>query len=415
MKLCFKYIPKLSPIQNDIIRELEYHTTKLYNIVNYDLHKKEYKKYLENYYLYKSNYHSEYLHSHTYEYCLKVLDENWKSYFASKKDYDKHSEKYNGRPNAPKYKNQDKPNEIIFSNYAIRIEGKKIKLSLSKKMQEKFNVKSLNFVIFDRLQSIINYSKIKQIKIRKVRKEEKYEVIVIYDMRVVSEITEGNTNVMAIDLGLNNLAAIVNEKNTDHILIDGRKLKSKNRYLNEKIRRLESIEMKKVGSKKYKETKRIRKLRKYRENYIRTYLQKATKKVIEYGLKNGCKKIVIGDIRGIKKGMKGNRSFKEIPIEQFAKRIEYKAKIYGMEVVRINESYTSGVSSIDLDEITKENYQKSRRVKRGLYISKEGKKIKADIKGSIHILRKNNKSIPKLVELMKDKGYSRSPIKSLIA
>ena len=43
------------------------------------------------------------------------------------------------------------------------------------------------------------------------------------------------------------------------------------------------------------------------------------------------------------------------------------------------------------------------------------KKIKADIKGSIHILRKNNKSIPKLVELMKDKGYSRSPIKSLIA
>ena len=36
MKLAFKFKPNLSELQLNIINELSFHTTKLYNIINYD-------------------------------------------------------------------------------------------------------------------------------------------------------------------------------------------------------------------------------------------------------------------------------------------------------------------------------------------------------------------------------------------
>ena len=56
MKLSFKYSTKLNEKQIDIIEELSYHTTKLYNIVNYNLKEKEYKSYYDNNKLYSDNY-----------------------------------------------------------------------------------------------------------------------------------------------------------------------------------------------------------------------------------------------------------------------------------------------------------------------------------------------------------------------
>jgi len=50
------------------------------------------------------------------------------------------------KPQMPRYKNNGKI-QITFTKYAIRTEGRRIKLSISKKMQEKFKVKSLNFLI----------------------------------------------------------------------------------------------------------------------------------------------------------------------------------------------------------------------------------------------------------------------------
>ena len=85
--------------------------------------------------------------------------------------------------------------------------------------------------------------------------------------------------------------------------------------------------------------------------------------------------IVIGEIKDIKQKMQGNKRFVQMPIQTLVKKIEYKAKLEGIEVVKITEEYTSGVSSIDKEEIKKENYDKSRRIKRGLFKTEEGKII----------------------------------------
>ena len=86
--------------------------------------------------------------------------------------------------------------------------------------------------------------------------------------------------------------------------------------------------------------------------------------------------------------MKTNIYFLQLPIQRLVKTLIYQAKLEGIEVVKIGEKYTSGVSALDKEEITKENYNKKRRVSRGMFITNKGIKINADINGSLNILRK---------------------------
>ena len=171
-----------------------------------------------------------------------------------------------------------------------------------------------------------------------------------------------------------------------------------------------------VGSKKYKNTKRIKELYKKRKNYSKTYMHKVSKMIIDFAKENGCETIVIGDIKGIKQNMKNNKRFVEIPLQDLVEKIEYKAEKEGIEVEKITEEYTSGVSSIDKEEINRENYNKRRRIKRGLFKTNSGKIINADINGALNILRKYIKEIfsPNL-EIAMDIGREQRPIKKRVA
>ena len=114
--------------------------------------------------------------------------------------------------------------------------------------------------------------------------------------------------------------------------------------------------------------------------------------------------------------MKNNKRFVEIPLQDLVEKIEYKAEKEGIEVEKITEEYTSGVSSIDKEEINRENYNKRRRIKRGLFKTNSGKIINADINGALNILRKYIKEIfsPNL-EIAMDIGREQRPIKKRVA
>ena len=88
MKLAFKFKPNLSHKQLEIVEELSWHCSKLYNIVNYEIKNNEEVKpvytRLEN--NFKDNWHTEYLHSHNRQQLFKQLTQDWKSYFNSIKD-----------------------------------------------------------------------------------------------------------------------------------------------------------------------------------------------------------------------------------------------------------------------------------------------------------------------------------------
>ena len=112
--------------------------------------------------------------------------------------------------------------------------------------------------------------------------------------------------------------------------------------------------------------------------------------------------------------MNYNKNFVQVPIQRLAELISYKAKLQGIEVKFQEESYTSGCSALDLEAITKKNYNKSRRIVRGLFLSGYGL-INSDINGSLNILRKSEKCIPDLIKLKRDNGKLGSPKRIRVA
>ncbi|NME81583.1 RNA-guided endonuclease TnpB family protein [Clostridium sp. SM-530-WT-3G] len=412
MKLCFKFKPQINSKQLEIIEELSYHTTKLYNIINYDLRENGFKNYYDIEKQYKSNWHCDFLHSHTRQQMFKVLEQNWKSYFASIKDFRVNPSKYKGLPRPPKFKNTDKnKNEIIFTNLAIRYSDGILKLSLSKAIKSLFNVESLNFEVSKKLQNIINWYELQQARFNYDKIQKVWHLIIIYNK---NEVETTSNNVMSIDIGLDNLATITFKDGINQYIYCGKKLKSVNSYINKRISYLQSIEMKKVGSDKFKNTKEINKLRRYRNNYINDYLHKVSKNIIDKAIENNVSRIVIGKLKGVKQNMNFNKSFVQIPIQRLVELITYKAKLHGISIKLQEESYTSGCSAIDLEPITKKYYDKSRRIARGLFQSTYGI-VNADINGSLNILRKAEKCIPDLVNTMRDKGNWTHPQRIRVA
>ncbi|WP_255547727.1 RNA-guided endonuclease InsQ/TnpB family protein [Crassaminicella indica] len=313
MKLSFKFKPSFTIKQLNIIEELSFHTTKLYNIVNYELRENGFKSYVDIEKMFKSNWHCDFLHSHTRQQTFKVLEQNWKSYFTSIKDFKANPHKYNGLPKPPKFKNiQNRKNEIIFTNLAIRFKENTLMLSLSKAIQKMFEVESLNFEVSNKLQSLINFNKLQQVRIKWDNSLKQWYLIIIYNKQELEPVN--NTNIMAIDLGLDNLATLTFKDGNETYLFCGKKLKGINAFVNKKIAYYQSIEMKKIGSDKFKNTKMINSLRRYRNNYVNDYLHKTSKNIINKALEHKVKKIVIGKIKGIKQNMNYNKSFVQIPI-----------------------------------------------------------------------------------------------------
>jgi len=416
MKLSFKFYPQLNNLQLSIIEELSFHTTKLYNIANYECREHGFKSYYDLEKMFKSNWHNEFLHSHTYQQLLKVLEQDWKSFFQSSKDYKANPHKYKGVPQHPKYKNlKRRKNQIIFTNLAVRVKNNVLLLSLSKKIQSMFNVKSLNFVLPESVQKHINMDALQQIRIIWDNSKKSWCLIIIYTVDE-QNLTKNFHNIMAIDLGLDNLCAITFKDSKEQFLINGKPLKSKNSYYNKKIARLTSVAMKQTGSAKFKRTKRILKLQKKRNNYINNYLHKVSRLVINLSLEHKCHTIVIGDLEDIKQ-CSHIKGFVQIPVQRLVEQIKYKAQLVGIEVKLQKEYYTSGVSAYDLEPITKKYYNKNRRIKRGLFKTKQGYLVNSDINGSLNILRKYVKDnvVPIPILRWRNNGILDMPVRIRVA
>ena len=205
MKLSFKYcINEVSDVKINIVKDLIWHVEKVMNTLMYELKEKQriidfnnslnilsskiYSEYRLN------NWHSKYLHSHMLQEAIISVLSSQKSYIELKKIYDKDKNKLKGKPNVPKYRNKGK-SEIVFTKYAIRVEGNVIKLSLSRDMQSKYQVKSLNFLIARKLKKLVNFESIKMIKIKLVG--EKVELNMIYE-KAEKKLDETYTNICLI-------------------------------------------------------------------------------------------------------------------------------------------------------------------------------------------------------------------------
>ena len=409
MSLVYKYYGNFTAKENYMFRQLVFNSSMIYNKVNWYFFKNGFDSKLQPQIVRKLSYEDQNGKYFTTQECGKIVDgliNDWKSFFAAIKEYKKNPKKFTGKPRRPKcQKVKDKMNEVTFdektisglsgvknnkSNVKEVIKNNKISFSLSKKAKRKFKMKNLevnlsNFKFPKGLNK--NLSNLQQVRICYDKKIERFYLAFIY--RIEISILNKNNDIMAIDLGQNNLITGVFNKSSYRFILDGKELKSKIAYVNSRMSKLQSKEMKKLkGSNNFKLTKKMKKLYNYWRNYAWTYIHKCSSKTIKIALENNCNTIVIGDFKGIKRNKKHMKYFVTIPYVTLIDQIKYKAKKAGIKVVMINESYTSGCSCIDDYIISKKCYNKKRRKKRGNFVTNNGFNINADVNGAYNILRK---------------------------
>ena len=308
---------------------------------------------------------------------LRKLDKTWKSFFESIKDYSKNPDKYLGRPKMPGYL----PKES--GRYECDLDNNKFKVIDG---YVYFCWKPLKVMNNTFMTNIPEGTKLMQLRF--VPKNGEYIMEVVYQIDV-PDIEEKAERIASIDVGDDNLMTITTNCGVKPLVINGKPLKSINQYYNKKISEMRS-ELKKRHNADW--SKEMQRFTIKRNNKVDDYIQKATKMVIDFCKENNIDTLVCGYNSGWKQesnmGKRVNQKFTNIPYESLVWRLSYKCETAGILFKIQEESFTSGTSFLDGEEPIKENYDKSRRIYRGLFVSNNGTKINADVNGSYQITKK---------------------------
>ena len=325
------------------------------------------------------------------------LKNDWTSYWKLLKM--KKNKTYDEKINIPRYKK--KYNLVEYNNQVIS--KKKLKLGYigTDKMEQGIKIanrhKELDCKCF-----------------RIYSKNDKILCELIYEKEIIE--VEKTDRVASIDIGVENLFTIAFNYNKKGISIKGTKLKAINQYFNKIKASLQSL----LPTKQYV-SKFINQLLYKRTEQLRNYIGYYTNKLIEILKTEKISKLVVGYNKGWKQeiniGKVNNQNFVSIPFRKILDILKYKLEDNGIEYKEQEESYTSKASYLDNDDIpiykeeTIEEIKFSgRRIKRGIYKSKQGKIINADLNGALNILKKSGEKLIEELEYLKYKNIFTSKL-----
>lgn len=374
-----KHIVKNSHTHFNLINEFCFMSKNLYNFANYHIRQEfiKNKKYLN----YNEIDKQVKIKGNDFDYrnmptaqsaqqTLKLLDKNWKSFFASSKDYKKSPEKYTGRPKLPKYLKKNGRNILVLTNQNCKVKCGYIHFP---KVFEGFTIKTKQ----NNLQQV-----------RVLPKNKHLVVEVVYKVGTC-EYIQDNGRYFSIDIGIDNFATVTNNVGKIPTVINGKSLKSINQYYNKQMTHFKEVS-KRMNGLDY--TNRQNNLTIKRNNRVNDFIHKASSRVIKLALEHNVSKIVVGNNKDWKResklSRKVNQNFVGIPHQEFINKLIYKGQSVGVEVTLTEESYTSGTSFLDNEEPVKAKYNKRRRKHRGLFVSNKGIKINADVNGGYQIMKK---------------------------
>jgi putative transposase len=379
MQLVEQHIIRKGDSRYQAIDAASFASKNLYNLANYHmrqsfLHTGKYPGYVEVYHLVKQTDAYKALPRKVSNDVLWLLDKNWKAYRQALAAWDKDPSAFLGRPCLPKYKDKQKGRTILI--YDIQ--------ALSKTALKKGIVapSQLGITVPTKQQ------RVKQVRI--VPRHGHYVVEVVYERQEQS--AQGNRDLVAgIDIGLNNLAVLTSNKpGFTPLLVNGRPLKSINQYYNKHKADLESTLMK-LDTRR-RTSHQLERLTSKRTRKINHYLHTHSHRIMAHLVEEGIGTLVIGKNDGWKQearmGMRNNQQFVQIPHARFIQMLVYKAELVGIQVILQEESHTSKCSFLDNEPICHHEHYMGKRVKRGLFCTATGRRIHADVNGSLNIIRK---------------------------
>lgn len=339
-----------------------------------------------SYHLLKTNENYKLLMSEYESQIRKIADENWKSYFATIKQWKKSHDGYLGMPESPHYLPRNGKFVIKIQKRSIRIAGNYIMLSLSKGFKEKYLLDKLTEVKIPK-PNFITKKNIQELRI--VPNHNCFIVEFVYNKDQQIHELIPNTY-LSVDLGIDNLATCVDCQSGRSFIVDGRKLKSYNRWYNKQRAELQSIkDLQKIKGM----TKQLHALEERRMNYIWTYMHRSVSILVKYTIEHNISNILVGENKGWKQevnlGKRTNQKFVSIPFDNFKRKLNSKCEQHGINYLTETEEYTSGCSFLDGESINLINYNKTRRIHRGLFRSNSGKYLNADVNAAANIYVKH--------------------------
>ena len=366
---------KLNSEFGKFIDDYCFKSKNLYNYANYIIRQEfinndRWIKYNELFQLVKNSEPYKDIGSNTGQGTLRILDKNWKSFFVAIKDWSNNPSKYLGKPKLPKYKAKD-------GRFILSLDSNKVKLidgwiHFAWKPFKRFN------------HQCRTNSKERIIQCRFIPKGSHYVMEIVYEMEV-PECNEQSEHIAAIDIGVDNFITMVNNIGEQPIVVKGGIIKSINQYYNKQKAKLQS-ELKITNKKDW--SKRLQKLTDKRYEMIKYQMHCISKYVVDWCVLYNIDTLIVGHNDDWKQNNKGMQNFTYIPYELFIQMLAYKCENNGIRFIEHEEGYTSGTSFVDNEEPVKENYNKSRRIHRGLFVGNNGIQINADVNGAYQIMKK---------------------------
>ena len=381
----------------------------IYNIRQYYFDNNEYLSYEKNYKLLKSSDNYKILNSNMAQQILKEVDGSFKSFFnllrLAKQG------KYNYKDiRLPHYLPKDSFTTLVIG--FIRIKDNKLLIPFSNLYKKTHKPISIN------MPPILADKKIKEIRIIPKVNARFFEIQYTYE-KYIEQKKLNNQNALAIDLGINNLCTCVTS-NGYSFIIDGKRLKSINQWYNKENAKLQSIKDKQGID---NITLRQSIILNNRNNKLNDYMSKALRYIIDYCINNDIGNIIVGYNETFQRnsdiGKRNNQTFVNIPYGKLTDKLEYLSKLYGINIIKQEESYTSKASFFDKDNIPiycDNNHNaysfSGQRIKRGLYKTGTNKLINADINGALNIMRKSSVVD---INILYSRGEVDTPIRIRIA
>lgn len=280
-----------------------------------------------------------------------------------------------------KYLSKDGHFVVPFFTHCFKVDNNRVRLSIGEKLKKKLKLNDKFLYLSMPIE--LKDKKIKLIELIPIYDGYRYKMNIVYE-ETIKETSKRETSVansISIDLGVKNLITIYNPT-AEPKIIRGGILTCPNEYFNKVIGKSQS-----ELPKNNKTSRKIRDLLIKRENTINDRMNKIVSKL--YDLYHNKTTVIIGYNEGWKQdvnmGRNMNRKFYQIPYARLINKIERKFK--ESNVVKIQEAYTSKCDGLNLETMGIKTKYDGSRIKRGLFQSKTGKIINADVNGAINIMR----------------------------
>lgn len=331
---------------------------------------------------------------------VKSAVSDFRNWLSALKEYQKHPEKFLGKPKMPKYKRTEVCT-FGFSNQDVVLypqdTGVQVKLPMTRQR-----------LFFSNLSA--------DACLREVKVKPYYgRYLLLLTFQGTHPAPTGRMpHSCAIDFGTDNFAAIVCGDQSS-VIYKGGAVLSSCQWFHKQRARLVGI-LTKGSAYKNACSRQLSSLSYHHANFIKDQCHKISRSIINYCLEHQAGTLVLGVNKlwkqGSRIGNQNNQSFVSMPVTLLRELITYKALNAGIRIIEQEESYTSKADVTAGDYLPTYGVDdgnasfSGKRLKRGLYRCHDGRLVNADCNGAANILRK---VFPDIWNQTADFGFLATP------